>query len=305
MKCEILFELFFLLLRERKSTARALASRFDISERSVYRYLEELTVAGIPIDTQKGRHGGVQIADTFRLPVNFFTKDEYAAAEEALSAMYEQIPDRRFLSVLEKLRAQSKRDRTDLTVSGNILIDASSWGDAYTFTDTLRVVEDAVNNCDCLKITYLSGAGETTERVIEPLVLVFKQNIWYVHSYCHKQQDFRLFRIGRIRKASRTGEHFPRRTVNREDINLKFWHDTRSLLAVRLEFDDSALTDLEEWLGVSCIREEEHIAQAFLPDSPVLVKKLMSFGSHIRVLAPQSLIEQLKQEAERIQALYP
>lgn len=304
MKSDILLGLFFTLLKQRKTSAKELALRFEISERTVYRYLDELTVAGIPIDLTRGRYGGVRIADTFRLPMNFMTREEYDAASEALAAMYAQIPDEKFRRALEKIRSQVKREKQDLTVSGNILIDASSWGDAYRFTDKLQVVEEAVNRGECLHIGYISSKGEVTERVIEPLVLVFKQNIWYVHAYCRRAKANRLFRIGRIRKASFTGETFPKRSVPREEISLKFWHDTESLLSLKLAFDKAAVPDLEEWLGVDCVNEETGIAEATLPDSPVLTAKLLGFGEHVKVLAPESVIQKLKETYEKIKTLY-
>lgn len=74
MKYQIMIKILMLLLSRRKVCAREIAERYEISVRSVYRYIEELCVAGIPIDVARGRYGGLTIADTYRLPVGYLPK---------------------------------------------------------------------------------------------------------------------------------------------------------------------------------------------------------------------------------------
>ena len=114
---------------------RRILAENGVSERSIYRYVEELIVAGVPIDIIRGRNGGICLPDTYRLPENFFTKDEYTAAINALGALYEQLHDDTIKSALDKLRQKSKEDSRNLTISGNILVDSGSWGDVYDFSE--------------------------------------------------------------------------------------------------------------------------------------------------------------------------
>ena len=97
MKYEILTDILFELLSKRKVTARYLAEKHATSERTIYRYLDILAVS-VPLQIQRGRNGGVFISDSYKLPVNFMTKEEYGAAIEALGAMYSQLPEERFLA---------------------------------------------------------------------------------------------------------------------------------------------------------------------------------------------------------------
>ena len=117
MKYEILTDILFELLSKRKVTARYLAEKHATSERTIYRYLDILAVS-VPLQIQRGRNGGVFISDSYKLPVNFMTKEEYGAAIEALGAMYSQLPEERFLAARRKLSAQAKSESRDLTLSG-------------------------------------------------------------------------------------------------------------------------------------------------------------------------------------------
>ena len=137
MKFEILTDILFELLAKRKLTAKYIAERYGLSERTIYRYLDELSLA-VPVQVQRGRNGGIFISDTYKLPVNFMTKEEYEAAIEALGAMYSQLPEERFLDAKRKLSAQAKSEARDLTLSGTvgtILVDGGTWGDTRMFSE--------------------------------------------------------------------------------------------------------------------------------------------------------------------------
>ena len=226
MKYQIMVKMLMLLLSRRKVSAREIADRYEISVRSVYRYIEELCVAGIPIDVARGRYGGIMIADTYRLPVGYFTKDEYTAAVNALTAMASQVGDEAILTALEKLQRQSKSENADRSVSGGIIVDGGTWGDTKNFADKMQVCERAVEESLSLDIDYISRTGEHSRRIIDPHVLIFKQNIWYVYAFCHTKQDFRTFKIGRIKNARYTGKTFEKRKVTREEIPLNFRYST-------------------------------------------------------------------------------
>lgn len=306
MKFQCMLKILFTLLRRRKTSAAALAAACDVSERSIHRYLEELIVAGVPVDIIRGRNGGIFLPDTYRLPENFFSKDEYAAAVNALGALYEQLRDETVGSALDKLLSQQKADSRNLTLSGHILVDSGTWGDAYEFSDKLRILEEAIEQCGCLDILYIDRNGSESRRTVEAHLLIYKQNIWYLYAWCRKRGDFRLFRVGRMRSARRTGESFCRREIDRAHLPLQFNFTDTELIDVRLSVQKKALPDVEEWLGIDNIRVEKEnlFAEATLPGGEVLLSKLLSFGDGVKVLAPASLAEEVLRRAQRAAAQY-
>ena len=137
MKFTILLEILFDLLAKRKLTAAYLAEKYEISQRTVYRYIDLLSMS-VPIYIKRGRNGGICISDNYKLPVGFMTKEEYASAIEALEAMYSQLPEERFLAAKRKLSAQTKSETRELVLSGEIgtiLVDGGAWGDTRAFSD--------------------------------------------------------------------------------------------------------------------------------------------------------------------------
>lgn len=306
MKFQVMLRILFRLLRSRKVSAAALAKENGVSERSIRRYLEELIVCGVPLDIIRGRGGGIYLPDTYRLPENFLTQEELAAAVNALGALSEQLPSEAVRSAMEKLQMHSKTGSRDLSLSGNILVDSGTWGDAYGFSDKLRVLEEATENCACLDIQYIDRSGNASRRVIEPHLLVYKQNIWYVYAWCRTREDFRLFRVGRMRSARDTGERFEKRPFDKAHLPLQFHFENAQLTEIRLLVTQKALPDVEEWLGMDNVREEKDglIATATVPAGDVLLSRLLSLGDGIRILSPASLAEQVRERARNIFSLY-
>lgn len=302
MKYQIMVKMLLMLLARRKVTAGDIASRYDISVRTVYRYIEELAVAGVPVDVVRGRYGGITIADTYRLPSGYFTKNEYTAVINALTAMESQVSDDATETALEKLRQQIKTENDDRSVSGSIIVDGGTWGDTKNFSDKMRVCERAVEESLCLDIDYISRSGEHSRRIIDPHVLIFKQNVWYVYAFCHTKQDWRTFKIGRIKSARFTGKTFEKKKITREDIPLNFRYRSDELVELKLEIDREKLPDLEEWLGIDNIepRGNKFIAEISAPDDDGLISKILGFGGGVRVLSPAPLREKVIEAARKI-----
>ncbi len=302
MKYRIMVGMLFMLLSKRKVSAGYIASRYEISIRSVYRYVDEMIIAGIPINIIRGRYGGITIADTFRLPAGFFSKDEHAAAVRALTAMMSQVSDEALESALEKLQSNIRSENRDISISGSIIVDGGTWGDTKRFSDKMDICEKAVNESLSIYIEYISREGEHSQRVIDPHVLVYKQNVWYVYAFCHTKQSFRTFKIGRIKSARFTGEKFLKQKITRDMIPLNFSYRTEDLIQVSLEIEKESLADVEEWIGVDNIEpyKDKFIADISLPDDNTLVGRILSFGGGIRVLSPADLKERVKMTAARI-----
>ena len=119
MKFQVILDILFDLLSNRKLTASGLAEKYGVSTRTIYRYVDVLSTA-VPVRIKRGRDGGVCLPDSFKLPVNFLTDEELSAAIEALSTAYEKSAEERFLSALRKLSAEEKQRGVIACSAGNL-----------------------------------------------------------------------------------------------------------------------------------------------------------------------------------------
>ena len=303
MKYEIMIKILFELLSKRCVKASYLAEKFEVSVRSIHRYINGLEMAGVPIYTIRGNNGGFAIVDTYRLPSTFMTENEFNQTIDTLSAINESIQNKTLESAISKLQAVIKNEYSNLNLrSGNLIIDAGHWGDTVGYKSKLTVIQKAIEQNKKLSIRYHDRNGDVTERVIEPHIILFKQGLWYVFAYCEMRKDFRFFKTGRIEHATITNDTFTRRDLTNYDLPLNFWESNVEAQDVVLEIEKKYLSDVEEWLGIENIKTEnsKHIAQVKLPYDDGLVSKLMSFGSGIKVISPIELKEKIKNCAQEI-----
>lgn len=307
MKFEIMIGILFDLLSNKSVTAKRLAYKYEVSLRSIYRYVNSLSLAGVPIYTNRGKGGGFALVDTYKLSSTFMTVEEFERTISAMSAFADGITDKVLESAISKLKASVKNEFNSFNVSGgSLIIDGGSWGDSLGYKTKLSVVQQSINSQNQLLIKYHDRNGEITERVIDPHVIVFKQGLWYVFAYCNLRKEFRLFKTGRIQSASLLKTKFVRQNVDKLDVPLDYWNTIKEVTPVTLKLDKSIVSDVEEWLGIDTIEiiDGEFFANAKLPIDNGLISKILGFGSGIAVISPENLKESVINKAQEIISTY-
>ncbi len=303
MKYEIMIKILFELLSKKCVKASYLANKYEVSVRSIHRYINCLELANVPIYTIRGSNGGFAIMDTYKLGATFMTEKEFEQTISALTAITDSVPNAEITSVINKLKATSRHEYGNFDIkSGNLIIDAGPWGDTIGYKAKLSVIQKCIENNNKLSITYHDRNGNNTNRTIEPHLIVFKQGLWYVFAYCHLRNDFRFFKTGRIAKAIILSEKFSRRDLSNVELPLNFWQTSLNAIDVVFEINKNSLSDIEEWLGIENIsfKNEKYIAEAKLPFDKGLVSKIMSYGKDLKVIAPQELVNEIKTYAKEI-----
>lgn len=228
MQINRLFEIIYILLDKKTVTANELAKKFEVSSRTIYRDVEILSGAGIPIYTTKGKGGGISILDNFILDKSVISKEEQSAIITALTAM----------SVLPNVEKTGIADKMSLLFKSNdsswIDVDFSDWNVEHkNFFDKIR---DSIIERFALKLKYINSNGKISERIAEPLKLYFKSKSWYLIAYCRKADDYRIFRLSRIRDVEVTNEHF-----EREMCEYKYDNDDENICVnVKLKISKNA-----------------------------------------------------------------
>lgn len=307
MKLQALIDILFILLSRQKVSAKYLADRLDVSLRTIYRYIDELSIV-VPIYNTRGRNGGFSISETYKLPSSFFTKEENDFLRGVLSNMNNEVNSQMLTRILDKITAISKKADVDKTLDfGNLVIDGGPWGDVEGYKESVTFFENCIENNEIVDIGYVDRGENFSEREIEPHTLILKQGLWYVYAYCLKRNEFRLFRIGRISKAKATGKTFTRRSTENLKSTLNDWYENLSTDTIELLVDKKAKADIEEWLGVdkvSTLADGSIRATFNLPIDKTLVGKLLSFGNDVKILAPNALIKEVKNATKKVLELY-
>lgn len=281
-------------------TANELAQKYEMSTRSIYRYVAVLSEGGVPIESQQGRGGGWRIIDTYKVKATYFTDDEYKRLIFALQSF--SLQDDVIKSVTQKLEGL-KRVHSSATVLKNnqFVVDSTD----ISVGDKVNVLSDAISQRLLCTIEYHSKDGVDTVRTVEPYCLVMKDGAWYVYCFCRLRKGFRYFKVGRIVRLE-VGEKFVGREfrVDSSVIQTDVLRD-KELCQVLLSLDASALSATEEWLGVNAVARvgNEYIAKATLPYDDMLVNRVISLGSGVKVERPEKLRQAVVARCEEIAKL--
>lgn len=222
--------MILMLQSHRVVTAEQLAKHFELSVRTVYRDMAALGEAGVPIVAEAGV--GYSLMRGYHVPPIMFTEEEAAAlflSGELIEKFGDESLKNSFRGALLKVRAALPGDRKDyLSRLGHVVeIYERPTGQEDR---SLMPVQEAVVRRRCLEIRYdAGGRGEITERVVEPLGVVFYGRHWHVVGWCRLRKDMRDFRLDRIQMLEISGEVFQghedfslmdhlRREVDREEL---------------------------------------------------------------------------------------
>ena len=236
---------------------------------------------------------------------DFITKEEYECMIEALNDAYARQPEERFLKARRKLSAQEKEEfgerifRTDLE---DLLLHESSLILPGSAMDKLRIIGACIRSSIILEIEYEEN-GKRCPKKIEPHLLLFQEDSWYVYAFCHLKRNFQLFALSHIYTIRQTEENFKKRPFERSDVPTAT--NTREL-PVRLEISKSALPSVKKWLGVENLKQKngKWFADVSLQNNEQLTRKLLSFGSGIKIISPIELKRKIKSEGEKLAKLY-
>jgi predicted DNA-binding transcriptional regulator YafY len=310
LKIQRLLGITMLLLSRKRVGAQELAERFEVSLRTIYRDIEAINAAGIPIASFAGLDGGYEIMDEFRIERQIVTLDDLSSIVTALKGMQSTLQDGQMDHLLAKISALiAKNEQHRMDEAGEqLIIGLSPWTRVEADKDKLADLRLAARNRNVVWLTYSNTEGDTEERAVEPIGLAWKGSAWYLYAYCRLRKDCRTFKLSRIRKLRIDMEVFPRRKERLEDLDARWgWRHSQSYITMVLRFHPRVRVRVEEVFGPEKVTAQEDgslLVRAELPEDNWLYGMLLSYGPDLRVLEPKSLADEISGQARRVVELY-
>ncbi|MCI9287075.1 MAG: YafY family transcriptional regulator [Clostridia bacterium] len=285
-----LFEIVYILMQKKKTTAKELADRFEVSTRTIYRDIETLSGANIPIYASKGKDGGIGLLDEYVLNKTILSEEEQNQILFALQGM-KKVKGQDEKDILEKLSILFNKKINDW-----IKIDFSNWGNIQE--ERFDIIKSAILNKQLVQFIYYNSNGEENNRIVEPLQIWFKDKSWYLISYCKLKEDYRIFKIARIKEIKILEEHFERELPKEEEkekhnfkmIELELEINKAMTYRVYDEFESKEITKKEDG---------NFIIKVKYPENEWIYGYILSFGEYAKILNPAYVKNIIKDKLQK------
>lgn len=301
-----LLSIIYILMNKGTVTATELAERFEVSVRTIYRDIDTLSMAGIPVYTTKGRNGGISLTEQFVLDKMLVSKKEQQQILAALASLKETGAHEED-EILNKLGEFFKEKPENW-----VAIDFSDWSGRRK--ELFNQIRDAILDRHVLQFDYYGQYGEMSSRCVEPVQLLFKEYTWYVRALCRTKQAMRLFKVLRMKRVVVLDEAFELRDSQKtehisEDAQLtdentpidnsppeiSLWIDKKEAYRIYDRFDEEEITVLPDG----------HFMVHFCcPIDDWTYGVILSFGSSAKVLEPEFVRAEIHRRITEMGRLY-
>jgi len=309
MRLDRLVSIIVLLLRKGKVQAKELAQLFEVSVRTIYRDIEAINLAGIPIVTYQGSNGGISIADGYRLDKSVLTEEEMSAVVSALKGISATMPDTRYDIIMEKIRSlipSKQLDNMDSKIK-QLIIDFFPWGSTKSLRESVSVIKNAIEHRNLIQFNYIDFSANKTFRIVEPYSLILKGQSWYLYAWCQMRQDYRLFKLSRMRELTVLEQKFEARETNNSLPNFDTeWKYSGKTVSLQLLFEKEVENIAFEFFGDNLERQKDGklLLKTEMPDGYWLYGFILSFGTGVEVISPPYLRQVIADLSKKIYKKY-
>lgn len=306
MKIDRLLGIVISLLNHNVVSAKALAEKFEVSQRTIQRDMNSISQAGIPITSFKGTNGGYGIIEGYRLDRQIASGEDYRHIVTALKGLCSGYDSKEITSTLEKIMRLMPPGQS---VEKKLALDLSVLKEDLNINASIKLIEKAIALEKAVEFKYTNSDNNTSYRAVEPLILTYRWYAWYLFGYCLVKRDYRLFRLSRIRSLILTDKDFSVVHGNRDELIAEHRRkDTRSYLDIKLRCkSDISISAAEAFPGSELFEQDDGdvIIRLRVPENERMwFAALMGFGDKITVLEPETLRKKLVEKAEEIIKLY-
>lgn len=295
MKVDRLLGIITILLNNEKIKAKYLAEKFEVSVRTIYRDIEDICKAGVPIITFQGGDGGIGIVKEYKLDKSVLTKNELESILIGLKSIQSMFIDKNIDLLLEKLNPKQE----DVISVNNIIIDLASFHQA-SLKEKIELIRRAIDERRELSFRYYSKDG-ISEKNIEPYLVIFRLSAWNVLGFCKEENDFILFKLTRMADIIMSDTIFKAREIPEEKLKKKDFLNDRH--TVTMLIDRSLEYKLIDYIEVSSYEiTEDNRIKVNMPyiNYEFIIELILSLGDKVEVLSPKHVIEDLKIRLENI-----
>ncbi|HEY4391502.1 MAG TPA: YafY family protein, partial [Paenibacillus sp.] len=293
MRVDRLLSMLLIISKKGMVTGKELAEHFEVSLRTIYRDIEKLGEAGIPVASIGGKGGGYYIMESYNVDNLFLKKDEastFMAIMNNLNFLFGK--NEQFNAMVLKIENTYNREKN----TDKLNINMSHFSMEKELKEYLYLMNQAIEENKLMIFDYCNRQMEYSERTVEPVQITFTSGQWYLVGFCRYRHDYRRFKLVRI-KNLKMGNSFARRDISKEEIEGIFEESYRKRsIQVTLKFSNRMGKQLTEYFQEENIKQTEdgqYLVVDHFPYEEGLLKYILHFGKECEIIEPRYLRDEL------------
>lgn len=302
MKLERLISMVYMLLNNEILSASELADKYGVSQRTIYRDIETICAAGIPVVSYQGANGGYGIMEEYKMDKSLLGSYDVGSLVTLLQSMSSVFQDERASETIRRLQ----------TIQGNQKSSSLNMdiGSRPFYRKSLQLLREAINERKVIRFFYVNAKNERMEREVEPVQLLYRYDAWYLFGYCREREDYREFRLSRMADLKALGLHFSAGHKMREELPRPDAPQDRKPVMVVLRVSASSLARALDHLHIAekQFHEDGRATLRFEADERSLTNWLpaiiLGLGEDAEVVEPPALREHLAAKLASMLAIY-
>ena len=309
MKINRIITIIMILLQREKISGKELAEKLNVSLRTIYRDIQVIEGAGIPIITYQGSAGGISILKNYKISKGLFTKEDVIVLLKGLNLLSSPVfKESENLRTLEKIKSfLSEQELDEVTNNLNqLIIDLSPWFSKQNIDNKISIIRLALKEQMLLSFDYLSVRNKQASRLIEPYKLIFKEKEWYLQAFCLTKNDFRVFKLSKMSNIRKTNTKFIKQTT--PDVFSLFQTDMKKkIFKIKLLIDESLLERILDFCDekdIKKLNEQQYLVDFNFIDDDYSYGILLSLGHKCICLEPEHIRQKLVERAEKLVKSY-
>jgi predicted DNA-binding transcriptional regulator YafY len=308
LKIDRLISIIMLLLERKKISAPELAKMFEVKLRTIYRDIETISMAGIPIIAYRGADGGYSIMEEYKIEKKLFTLSDITALLIGLGSIHSTMTSEEILNTMAKVKGLVPAEQMkDIELkSKQIAIDNTPWFGNKNLRLNVAKIKAAIGENKLISFKYFDRLGNKSQRKIEPYRLVLKDSNWYIQGYCTTRKDFRIFAISNISALELLDEIFLPREFDYESLDVWFRTERKSI-TIKLLVDESLRDLMIEFCGeekVAACGNNKFIAYFPFVEDDYWYNMLLQFGDKCECLEPENIRLEVIRRIKNLLSIY-
>jgi predicted DNA-binding transcriptional regulator YafY len=309
-KIDKLLQIILTLQNSRKKTitAQDLSEKLEVNIRTIYRYIQTLCSAGVPIESMTGR--GYKLMEGYNLPPVMLTEKEAAAllmgsefVIKKVDSSYKKDASSAFLkikSILKKETLEYINKIDEFTVVMN---------DKFIDKNLIAKIQNAIAETKIIRLNYYSLKDEVTERAIEPMGLIYYNENWRIVAFCKLRNAFREFRLNRINNIRYTNHKFIKRKFSLNNFVSEFYN-IHNPIELKVLFDKKSARIVKEQYSRGLTSEKDvknGVEMKFLIDEKcvdITINWILSLHKGAKIISPEDFKDKLQKKVTDILKLY-